>query len=209
VPPALSQIRAEEGMTMGIFSRIKQAAKSKANAAVDKATDPEKMLDMAIVELKDIRKKALDELVTYKATAKRMDMDIAKEEQRAAEWERRAIAAVKAGDDELAKQAPREQKQSQAENARIKRDRDEAASDAIQPNNSRKKAETKLRLLELRKGTLASQLMAAHSGSLGVNSELFDRLEETEMRIDQEAIEAEVAAAMEGDDFGGGGAMSE
>jgi phage shock protein A len=198
-------------MTMGIFSRIKRAAKAKANAMVDKASDPEKELDMAITELDEIRKKALDELVSYKAAAKKMEQDIAREEGRAAEWERRAMAAVKAGDDELARQALREQKQSREEIARIRRDRDEAASHAIQLNRSRKEAETKLRMLKLRKGTLATQLKAARSGGgvLGVDGALFDKFDDAEMRIDQDAIEAEVAAAMEGEEMGGGGGMSE
>ena len=44
---------------MGIFSKIKGGISSKANAALDKAIDPEKELDMAILELEEGRKKAL------------------------------------------------------------------------------------------------------------------------------------------------------
>lgn len=194
---------------MGIFSRMKRAAKAKANAAVDRAIDPEKELAMAIDELDDVRKKALDELVSFKAAAKKMDRDMAREEQRASEWEKRAMVAIKAGDDELAKSALREQKKSLAELARIKKDRDQAAGYAIQLNKSRKEAETKLRMLKLRQGTLATQIKMARTGGgpLGVNGELFDKLDEVETRIDHESIEAEVAAAMEGDALGGG--MSE
>jgi len=36
---------------MGIFSRIKQGVSARANAAVDKAMDPAKELEMAILEL--------------------------------------------------------------------------------------------------------------------------------------------------------------
>jgi phage shock protein A len=46
---------------MGIFSKIKQGISSKANAALDKAIDPEKEVEMAILELEDGRKKALAE----------------------------------------------------------------------------------------------------------------------------------------------------
>ena len=61
---------------MGIFSRIKGGISSKANAAIDKAVNPAKELDMAILELEDGRKKALAELVSYKATAKQLDADM-------------------------------------------------------------------------------------------------------------------------------------
>ena len=70
---------------MGIFSRIKNGISSKANSALDKAIDPEKELEMAILELEEGRKKALQELVTYKATAKTLDNDIEKYRTKAAE----------------------------------------------------------------------------------------------------------------------------
>ncbi len=187
---------------MGLFDRMKRTVKSKANAAIDSARDPEKELELAIVELEETRKSALQELLTYKATAKKMEQDLEREEKRAAEWEKRAMAAVQAGDDELAKKALREQKDSHAEIVKIKRDRDEAASYAIQLNRSRKKAESKLRMLKLRKGTLANKLRAAKTGSaLGVDNELFEKFEDAENAIDEEAIEAEVHAAMTGEDF--------
>src|SRR5689334_5520117 len=95
---------------MGIFSKIKTGISSRANAALDKAIDPEKELDMAILELEAGRKKALQELVTYKATAKQLDMDLEKHRAKAAEWEKRAVLAVRANDDEAARTALREKK---------------------------------------------------------------------------------------------------
>jgi phage shock protein A len=118
------------------------------------------------------------------------------------------MTAVSAGDDALAKKALSERQRSLAEIERIRRDRDEAASYAIELNNSRKTADNKLRMLKLRKGTLATQLKAARTGStspLGVDSELFDKFAEAEQAIDEDAIEAEVMAAMEGEEVAGGG----
>src|SRR5580704_11916845 len=100
---------------MGIFSRIKTGISSKANAAIDKAIDPAKEVEMAILELEEGRKKALAELVSYKATAKTLEADMEKQKTRAAEWERRAMVAIKAGDDESAKQALKEKKTAETE----------------------------------------------------------------------------------------------
>ena len=86
---------------MGLFSRRKDGIKSKANAALDKAIDPEKEVEMAILELEEQRKKALAELISYKATAKQMENDQKAQEEKAATWEKRAMTAVKAGDDLL------------------------------------------------------------------------------------------------------------
>ena len=187
---------------MGLFSRMKDGIKSKANAALDKAIDPEKEVEMAIMELEEQRKTALNELITYKATAKQMEEEIKKQQDKAAMWEKRAMAAVKAGDDESAKQALREKKNCQIEVAKITRDRDEAASYAIQLNKSRKAFETKLQILKLKKGTLATQLAAARSANgdaFGNDSSVWDKFERAESRIEEEAVAVEVDAAMRGE----------
>jgi len=189
---------------MGIFSRIKGGISSKANAALDKAIDPEKELDMAIMELEEGRKKALQELITYKATAKTLDADMEKHKAKAAEWEKRAMTAVKAGDDEAAKIALKEKRNAEQEAAKIERDKHEAASYAIQLNKSRKEFETKLQILKLRKGTLATQIAAGRSAggdAFGNDSSVWDKFKAAEDRIDAEAIETEVDAAMRGEDM--------
>src|SRR5688500_6747203 len=137
---------------MGIFSKIKSGISSKANAALDKAIDPEKELEMAILELEEGRKKALQELISYKATAKQLGNDVEKYKLKATDWERRAMVAVRAGDDEAARVALKEKKNAETEAAKIERNMHEAASYAIQLNKSRKEFETKLTILKLRKG---------------------------------------------------------
>jgi phage shock protein A len=189
---------------MGIFSRIKGGISSKANAAIDKAIDPAKELDLAILELEDGRKKALAELVSYKVTAKQLEGDLEKHRAKATEWERRAILAVKAGDDDAAKIALREKKAAEAEAVKIERDKHEAASYAIQLNKSRKEFETKLQMLKMRKGTLATQLAAARSAggdAFGNDTSVWDRFQAAEDRIDSEAIATEVDAAMRGEEL--------
>ena len=191
---------------MGWFSRMKKGAKSKANAAVDKMVSPEKELDMAILELEEQRKKAIEELISYKATAKQMEQDIERAEKKSEEWEKRAMQAVKAGDDDLARKALKEKKYWQVEAVKITRDRDEAAGYAIELNRSRKKADTKLKILKLKKGTMAAQIASARSGGdspFGHDNEVWDKFARAEEAIDAEAIEAEVDAAMDGEDVDG------
>src|SRR6185436_6964156 len=116
---------------------------------------------------------------------------------------RRAMVAIKAGDDEAAKTALKEKKNAETELAKIERDKHEAASYAIQLNKSRKEFETKLQMLKLRKGTLATQLKVARSAggdAFGNDSSVWDKFQRAEDRIDQEAIESEVDAAMRGED---------
>jgi phage shock protein A len=188
---------------MGIFSKIKGGISSKANAALDKAISPEKELEMAIAELEDGRKKALAELVSYKATAKTLDADMEKQKTKAAEWEKRAMMALRAGDEGAAREALKQKKHCETEATKIERDKHEAASYAIQLNKSRKEFETKLTMLKLRKGTLATQIAAARSSggnAFGHDDSVWDKFKAAEDRIDQEAIETEVDASMRGED---------
>jgi phage shock protein A len=188
---------------MGIFSKIKGGISSKANAAIDKAINPQKELEMAILELEEGRKKAMAELLSYKTTAKQLDQDMEKYRAKAAEWEKRAMTALRAGDEGLAREALKEKKAAESEAAKIERDKHEAASYAIQLNKSRKEFETKLQVLKLRKGTLATQIAAARSAggdAFGNDSSVWDKFQRAEERIDAEAIESEVDAAMRGEE---------
>jgi phage shock protein A len=188
---------------VGIFKRMKDGISSRANAALDKAIDPAKELDMAILELEEGRKQALQELISYKATARQMEDELQRYQDKAATWEKRAMVAVKAGDDEAARTALRERKSCLVEVEKIRRDRDEAASYAIQLNKSRKEFETKLQILKMRKGTLATQLASARSKGgnvFGHDDDVWEKFERAEARIDQAAIESEVDATMRGDE---------
>jgi phage shock protein A len=188
---------------MGIFSRIKGTITQKANAAIDKAIDPAKEIELAISELEEQRKSALAELISYKASAKQMDNDLERHRGKIAEWESRAMAAIKAGDDELAKRALREKKLAEAEIDKISRDKAEATGYAAQLNKSRKEFDTKLAMFKLRKGTLATQLAAARSAggdAFGNDPSVWDRFSAAEDKIDQAAAESEADAAMRGED---------
>ena len=190
---------------MGIFGRMKRAVKSKANAAVDKMIDPAKELDMAILELEEQQKQAIKDLLSYKASAKAMEKDMEVLEQKSKLWEQRAMAAVKKGDDELARQCLKERKQALTDYGKVKADRDEAAGYAIELNRSRKRVDTQLQVLKLKKGTMATQIAAARSGTgnaFGFSNEVFERMDKAEEKIDSEAIQAEVYAAMEGEESG-------
>lgn len=188
---------------MGIFSRMKDGMSAKANAALDKAIDPAKEVELTILELEAQRKKALEELISYKATAKQMEAEQQKFLDKAATWEKRAMTAVKAGDDEAAKTALREKKSALVEAAKIKRDRDEAAGYAVQLNKSRKDFETKLQILKLKKGTLATQIASARSATgdpFGNDGSVWDKFASAEERIEGDVIATEVDAAMRGEE---------
>jgi phage shock protein A len=185
---------------MSFISKMRKAISSKANSALDRAIDPEKEIDVLIAELEAQRKEAIAELVSYKATANKMEHDLTEQREKAEQWEKRAMLAVKKGDDETAKDCLRRKKECQVEIVKIKRDQAEAAGYASQLNQSRKQVDLRLKMLKLKKGTMATQLAAARGKGdvFSSSNELFDKLERAEQQIEEEAIEVEVAAELEG-----------
>jgi len=179
---------------MSLLGRIKSALSSKANAALDKAISPEKEMDMAIVELEETNLEARKELLSYKTTKKQIEQDIAACDEKLLKWEERAMDAVKLGDDALAKEALTEKRRLTMARADMVRDRNEASTYAIQLNSSRKLVETRLRILKLKKGTMAQQIAAARAGGqvFGDDGGVWDRMKKAEERIEEHVIAAEV-----------------
>ena len=179
---------------MSLLGRIKNAMSTKANEALDKAIDPQKEMDLIIAELEQTNLEARKELLSYKASSKRIQQDIDAVELKLKKWEERAIEAVKAGDDQLAKDALLEKRRLEHERTSMIRDRNEAAGYAIELNRSRKQVETRLQILKLKKGTMAQQIAAQRTGGniFGDDNGVWDRMAQAEEAIEEQAIAAEV-----------------
>jgi phage shock protein A len=90
---------------MGLFSRFKRAVKSNLNDMISKAENPEKMLNQLILEMNEQLIESKKTVAAAIADEKRLERQIALNRTDAEEWERKAMLAVKAGKDELAKEA--------------------------------------------------------------------------------------------------------
>src|SRR5262249_4401116 len=90
---------------MGILGRMSTFIKSNVNDAISRMTDPGKEVDLLIDEMEEAAKKARQEVKTCMAEEKRLGQQASRQRTEAAEWERKAENAVRAGDDALAKEA--------------------------------------------------------------------------------------------------------
>jgi phage shock protein A len=90
---------------MGLFSRLGTLIRSNINELINKAEDPEKMLNQVLVDMKSQLVEAKKQVAVAIADEKRLKKQYQGEAEKAAEWERKAMLAVKAGDDNLAKAA--------------------------------------------------------------------------------------------------------
>ena len=90
---------------MGLFSRFKRTVKSNLNDMISKAENPEKMLDQLLLEMNEQLIDSKKTVAASIADEKRLERVIAQNRGEAADWERKAVLAVKSGNDALAKEA--------------------------------------------------------------------------------------------------------
>ena len=90
---------------MGIFSRLGTLIKSNINDLITKAEDPEKMLTQVLLEMQQQLAEAKKAVAIAIADEKKLQKQYTAEQEKAKEWERKAMVAVRAGDDGLARQA--------------------------------------------------------------------------------------------------------
>ncbi len=90
---------------MGIFARIAQLIKSNLNDLISRSEDPEKMLNQVVLDMNNQLVEAKKQVAASIADEKRLAKQFEQEAANASEWERRAMMAVRAGNEELAKEA--------------------------------------------------------------------------------------------------------
>lgn len=184
---------------MGIFDRFNRVLKSNLNSLVDRAEDPAKLLDQTVLDMENELKRAKKELVTQLGTAKRLEKKVAEHDDEVKSWEDKAVLALRAGDEALAREALKMKQRASATKENVQRQADAAFGSARDLQSTLEQIEAKIEDLKARKGTLAAQVRRARevgtSGSSGgrFGAETLDGLDQLSGRIDQ--LESEVEAA--------------
>lgn len=92
---------------MSILDRVATVIKSNLNYLINKAENPEKMLDQILIQMREQLVEAKREVAGAIADEKRLGTQLEAELEQVREWERRAMLAVQKNDDELAREALR------------------------------------------------------------------------------------------------------
>jgi phage shock protein A len=96
---------------MGLFSRLATLIKSNLNDLISKSEDPEKMLNQIILDMNAQLVEAKKQVAVAIADEKRLHRQWQNEKAVAEEWHKKAMLAVRAGDDALAKEALQRKKE--------------------------------------------------------------------------------------------------
>ncbi len=90
---------------MAFFKRIKDIFRSNVNDALDKAEDPEKMIKLMVVDMKESITQSTAALAKAMAHTKQMEKKRDFHKAQSEDWQNKAMAALKSGNEELAKKA--------------------------------------------------------------------------------------------------------
>jgi phage shock protein A len=114
----MSESTVSEVAIVGIIDRIKLNAKANLNYILDKAQDPQKMLNQFLLEMQGSVREVKEAVAAAIVGVKKLEHEISACAEKAAQWEERALLALRKGNDELARKAL-EQKCAYLEKERI------------------------------------------------------------------------------------------
>ena len=195
---------------MGIFSKFSTVIKSNINDLINRAEDPEKMLNQIILDMRDQLAKAKREVAAAIADERKLRGQLDDEVKQSREWEKRAMLAVRQGRDDLAKQAlVRQQEHAERASAldqtwRAQSGETEKLKGSLRQLNDKIEEARRKRNLLIAKQKRAQAQRRIHETMSGLSdtsafeafNRMADKIEEEERRS---LAHAEVTEALSGD----------
>ena len=191
---------------MGLFDRVSRVVRSNLNAAVSSAEDPEKILDQAIMDMREDLVQMRQAVAQAIASQKRVEAQANKAQTGANQWQQRAQLALQKGDENLAREAL-VRKKTQAETASTLKAQlaqqqgtvDTLKRQLIALESKISEAKTKKDMLKARASAAkANEQLQKSVGTLGTSSAMsaFERMEDKVMQMEASGqAAAELAGA--------------
>lgn len=190
---------------MGIFGRMADIFKANINDILDKAEDPEKMIKQMVIEMEEAVNKATLAVGSAIANEKQLEKQYSRQKEQADDWQAKAIQAVSAGRDDLAKQAI-ERKNTITKNvADLEKMFTEARGTSINLRGQLDQLKSKLDEARTRQNTLIARSKAAEAKKQiaqtfsGIGSDAFSKFDKLEQKVDQKEAEAEAFSQLAGE----------
>lgn len=190
---------------MGLFSRIADVFKANVNDMIDKAEDPEKMLKQMVIEMEESVNKATLAVGNAIANEKSLERKMLKARQQSDEWHQRAVQAVNAGRDDLAKAALDKKKLFDKNIQDLEPTYTVARDTSLKMRQQLDTLKAKLDEARTRQSTLIARSQAAKAQKeisqafSGVGSDAFSKFERFEGKVEQLESQAEAFGQLAGE----------
>lgn len=191
---------------MSIFNRIRDLLSANVNAMLDSAEDPEKMADEYLRQLNNELYEAKTNVASAMADANRLNLREAQYSADADSWSSKAEAALRAGDEELAKAALARKVQSAKLANEYQTQSDAQDSQVEQLQQALVQLETRIaetrskRDLIVAKKNRAQTQEAIQRAARGIGqNNALDKLDRLEEKVDDRLAKADAMTKLEGD----------
>ncbi|MDX2023163.1 MAG: PspA/IM30 family protein [Deltaproteobacteria bacterium] len=191
---------------MGFFSRLGTLIKSNLNDLISKAEDPKKMLDQLVMDMQSQLVDAKKQVAVSIADEKRLKKQFDEQTELAAEWERKAMIAVRAGDDALAREALKRKTEHESQSAEFGKqwELQKAAVEKLKEqlrtlNDKIEEAKRKKNVLIARQKRAEAQKAIQDTMQGLSDNSAFDAFDRMANKVDQIEAEAEASTELGGE----------
>ena len=191
---------------MSLLGRVRDLVSANLNSMLDKAEDPEKMVNEYLRQLQEQLYEAKTAVASAMADETKLHNKMVTFQAEADQWQQKAEAAVRAGDDELAraalgrktntqKMADTYREQYEAQDEQV-----EQLQDALVKLESRiAEAKSKKELIIAKKNRAETQEAIQRTARGLGNVTAMDKLSQMEERVDDQLARSNAMAELEGD----------
>jgi phage shock protein A len=183
---------------MGIFSRLAQLIRSNLNDLISRSEDPEKMLNQVVLDMNNQLVEAKKQVAVSIADEKRLAKQLEQETANSQEWERKAMLALRAGNEPLAKEALARKREHDEISATLQEQwtKQKAAVEQLKKalrllNDKIEEAKRKRNVLIARKKRAEAQKAIQETMSGLRDQSAFETFDRMAQKIDQIEAEAE------------------
>ncbi|HCC36752.1 MAG TPA: hypothetical protein DEQ14_03565 [Treponema sp.] len=190
---------------MGIFSRLKTVVSSNINDLIGKAEKPEKMLNQLIIEMNEQLIESKKAVAMAIADEKKLERERDNQLSLTQEWERKAMLAVNAGKDDLAKEALLRKAEYDKAAAEYQKQWESQKASVDKLKESLRELQTKIEEAQRKKNLLIARAKRAEAqqkiqntiSSVSGNRSAFDAFDRMAAKVDQMEAQADAAKELE------------
>ncbi|MBN2875079.1 MAG: PspA/IM30 family protein [Spirochaetales bacterium] len=195
---------------MGIFDRLKTVLSSNINDMISKAENPEKMLNQLVVDMNQQMIESKKAVAMAIADEKKIERELLEQKRIADDWERKAVIAVKAARDDLAKEALLRKQEAETYYLQLKPQWEAQKASVDKLKDTLRQLQNKIDEASRKKNILVARAKRAEAqakiqktlASVSGNTSAFDtfdrmakKVDELEARADAQAELADLSAS--------------
>lgn len=188
---------------MGIFDRFRTVISSNINDLINKAENPEKMLNQVLLDMNQQMIESKKAVAMAIADEKKLEREVGENKALVADWERKAVIAVKANRDDLAKEALVRKQEYEGYVTQLSTQWQAQKESVEKLKDSLRQLQTKIDEASRKKNILIARAKRAEAqekinqtmSSLSGNKSAFDTFERMSKKVDE--IEARADAHKE------------